>query len=271
VRHYDKLVSSAGHFKIDSEEQIHIPVAETENSIAGLPISLRKDVEYIVSNLRIFPTYLGESLLKSSKIESRATNASQTISQAIVTSIFNSCFTSWDESLLLQFMENLCTLTCSHITVTQQEKMTISILNTYMHYTYSKSLVSNVMTDLILEIIQDLDLDLSNTNDKATEHQMNNIAVRLIHNITDRVDSLPYGLRYITKAISQLDGRHVETSVMQVVMENVFIRTLINPELYGITLIMGSRAKNNLLAIARCMTVIFSGIDDEPSIKKIRC
>lgn len=118
------------------------------------------------------PIILGMSLLRCDYLSNNEgdNNASYNkcyeISQRIVVSIFNSCFTSWDEGLLLHFIEGLCMISPPVISsstsyVNNQDSFIILLLMTYLQYTYLPSMIINIIRENILEVIQDLDLDLS--------------------------------------------------------------------------------------------------------------
>lgn len=102
----------------------------------------------IVGEIRMNPIILGMSLFRCNYLSNNdgdnnvSYNKCYEISQTIVVSIFNSCFTSWDEGLLLHFIEGLCMISPPVISsstsyANNQDSFIILLLITYLQYVSS--------------------------------------------------------------------------------------------------------------------------------------
>ncbi|PRP84468.1 RasGTPase-activating protein [Planoprotostelium fungivorum] len=292
VRDYDKFFSSPGHFDFNAEVGRSLGTSKADNYIAGIPSHVRRDVEDLMSFMRTDPTHLGGVILRAGLLKGKQSKYPG-ICQAMVISVYNCCFTPEDECLLLNMIESLCVLESvvgrEILLPKRGESFSVSLLNTYMQYTYAKSFMSAILKDLVLVVVQDTLLNLEPDREKnallyqprgsrdtqmkirsedSIQNFIDELAVEFIQTIVEKIETLPYGLRYVTRVIHQLDGGDVVPTVVHVILENFFLQGFVRPELYGINYGLSKSSKSNLLSIARCMSMIWNGLDDPKLIER---
>eukprot|EP01113_Clastostelium_recurvatum_P031728 TRINITY_DN3994_c0_g1_i5.p1 TRINITY_DN3994_c0_g1~~TRINITY_DN3994_c0_g1_i5.p1 ORF type:complete len:1302 (+),score=348.06 TRINITY_DN3994_c0_g1_i5:87-3992(+) len=125
--------------------------------------SVRVVVEHMVHILREHPAIFAGTLLRAGYMtvdlekSLQATNIE--LCQALVFSLFGNCFTVDDEIKLLQLLHQVIefqfALEGGTSGFVRNETFALSLLSTYMNYTYGKPYLISTFKDLILNVLQD--------------------------------------------------------------------------------------------------------------------
>eukprot|EP01133_Synstelium_polycarpum_P009831 gene9831-11484_t len=314
VRNLDKAIAHilCNRLQIQDVSSMTNFPDETDTSLVELSTSLKLSIERLVIIMRTEPSVLAETLSRAGYLgddADRSLKSSHTdLSQAIVFSLFGNCFTASDERLLLLLIRKIATLEFDRVADKRkfgtQEPFSFTLLSTYLKYTFGKPYIISVLKDLVVSIIQDHNMNLENDPQKkamlaeigldedfGSHVDQNTLLQQFSGEFLQRVMSLstgmPYGLRWIAKAIVQLWRDHlkatrpdfVETEfsrikdiaverelIIHLVFENFFIPALIRTDHFGVLpgLTISHKTRHNLIQIAKMVLTFLSNPSSIP-------
>eukprot|EP01132_Coremiostelium_polycephalum_P008072 gene8072-9930_t len=308
VRSLDNAIAHIlnNRLQISDLAGIRIYPAETEenssncygsSAVIELSSQLKYSLERLVILLRTEPSILRDTLNRAGYLREDVKVSHTDITQAIVFSLFGNCFTATDEKLLLLLIRSITELEFNICPEKKlfgvQEPFSYTLLSTYLNYTFGKPYIISVLKDLTASIIQDSKFNFESDPEKKKmfahlgleeeeeEPEEEDQTALLIHfscefleKVVEMADSIPFGIRWITKVVVELWREHVRSQrpqdfvpseltkqndrmdernlMINIIFCNFFIPALIRPDHYGVLsgLAISQKARHNLNKIA---------------------